>query len=221
MDKIKVHKNVDVDDKMRVHKKMVSFFVLLCFFIFLVSLSVVLMSGCSKKSSSSSSEPVESPVSKPLAAPVVQAVKFSLTSPAFEQGGAIPKKYSCQGVAVSPPLNIEGIPEGTRSLVLLMHDPDAKLGDFSHWVVWNIPLVDSIPEGTYPDGSTQGLTDFNKFEYGGPCPPQGESHHYYFDLYALDTSLDIKHTTQLLGVKEAMDEHILKKTSLMGIYTRT
>jgi Raf kinase inhibitor-like YbhB/YbcL family protein len=145
--------------------------------------------------------------------------KFSLSSSAFADGERIPKKYTCQGPSISPPLHIEGIPEGAESLVLIMHDPDAPRGDFEHWTVWNIPLVSDIAEGTYPKTAVQGLTDSGKHEYSGPCPPSG-THRYFFDLYAISSSLDISHNSQRLLVLQEIEDRVIARASLIGTYSK-
>src|SRR3990167_8865415 len=115
---------------------------------------------------------------------------MKLTSPDFEEGGTIPREMTFDGGDVSPELNITGVPEGTKSLALIMDDPDAPRGTFVHWVVWNIdPATTLIPRGAAHVGE-EGMTDFREQMYGGPCPPSG-THRYYFKLYALDTRLEL------------------------------
>jgi len=140
-----------------------------------------------------------------------------ITSPAFENKGFIPKKYTCDGDDVNPPLKIEGIPEGTRSLVLIVDDPDAPRGTWDHWIVWNIPPVEKIEEDSVP--GTEGLNDLNRRSYGGPCPPSG-THRYFFKVYALDTKLDLNPNSRKRDVERAMEGHIIAKGEIVGRYSR-
>jgi Raf kinase inhibitor-like YbhB/YbcL family protein len=140
-----------------------------------------------------------------------------ITSPAFENNKLIPKKYTCDGEDVNPPLNIKGIPEGTISLVLIVDDPDAPMGTWDHWIVWNIPPVSKIDENSVP--GVEGLNDFRKHSYGGPCPPSG-THRYFFKVYALDTKLDLSSNSRKKDVEKAMKGHILAKGELVGLYSR-
>ena len=149
---------------------------------------------------------------------VIQMGALKLTSPAFDNNGTMPAKYACDGDNISPQLNIQGVPESAVSLVLIVDDPDAPAGTWVHWVVWNIPADASvIDEGAVP--GTQGLNDFKKHEYGGPCPPSG-THHYMFRLYALDTELDLDENSKKSDVEKAMKGHILAQTKLVGLYSR-
>jgi Raf kinase inhibitor-like YbhB/YbcL family protein len=142
---------------------------------------------------------------------------MQLTSSIFTHQTSIPADYTCKGRNVSPPLRIEDTPPGTHSLVLIMHDPDAPGGDFTHWTLWNIPpTVADIPDGTAPAGSAQGVTSFGITGYGGPCPPSG-THRYMFDLYALDVSLNLPEGTQRQEVEAAMQNHIIGQTRLTGL----
>lgn len=141
---------------------------------------------------------------------------MKLTSSAFEHEGGIPDKYTCRGEDINPQLDIEEIPEGAKSLVLIMDDPDAPRGLWVHWVVWNIPIVSKIDENSVPEGAVQGLNDFNKYEYGGPCPPSG-THRYFFKVYALDTKLDLDAESRKEDVEKAMQGHILAKAELIGL----
>jgi Raf kinase inhibitor-like YbhB/YbcL family protein len=152
-------------------------------------------------------------------------VKMVLKSPAFSEGDMIPRKYTCDGANVSPPLTWSGVPAGVKSLALICDDPDAPRGTFVHWVVFNIPPSSSgLREGlsndkTLQDGSKQGLNDFRRIGYGGPCPPSG-THRYYFKLYALDTELGLDPGATKKELLEAMEGHILAEASLMGKYRR-
>ncbi|WP_457595353.1 YbhB/YbcL family Raf kinase inhibitor-like protein [Hydrogenimonas sp.] len=150
---------------------------------------------------------------------------MKLSSPAFEDGGAIPAIYTCDGEDISPPLVFGEIPEEAASLALIVDDPDAPAGTFVHWVVYNIPATfGGLPEGIPPepylsDGIRQGVNSFGKIGYGGPCPPGG-LHRYMFKLYALDAPLEAesglsKH--ELLGL---MEGHVIEGAGMMGTYGR-
>ena len=140
-----------------------------------------------------------------------------VTSPTFMDGEHIPSKYTCDGEDVNPPLNMRGIPEGTKSLVLIVDDPDAPMGTWVHWVVWNIPPKGEIGEDSAP--GTEGLNDFRKHSYGGPCPPSG-THRYFFKVHALDTELDLKRNSRKRDVERAIKGHILAQGQLVGLYSR-
>lgn len=140
-----------------------------------------------------------------------------ITSSVFENDGFIPSKHTCDGDDVNPPLNIKGIPEGAESLVLIVDDPDAPMGTWDHWIVWNIPPVEKIEENTVL--GTEGLNDFRKHSYGGPCPPSG-THRYFFKVYALDTKLDLGPNARKKNVERAMEGHILAKGEIIGLYSR-
>ncbi|RZN37886.1 MAG: YbhB/YbcL family Raf kinase inhibitor-like protein [Methanophagales archaeon ANME-1-THS] len=141
-----------------------------------------------------------------------------LTSPDFEPGAVIPKRFTCDGNNINPTLIIEGIPAETKSLALIIEDPDAPRGTFVHWVVYNIPVVSRIDENSIP--GTQGLNDFRKMDYGGPCPPSG-THRYVFKLYALDVELALAGGVDKNALEDAMQGHILDAAELLGRYTRS
>jgi len=151
---------------------------------------------------------------------------LQLTSPAFTQGEAIPAKYTCDGANVSPPLEWGQPPAGAKSFVLIVDDPDAFKGPWVHWVFYNIPatlqsLRESVSkDADFPKGSLEGINDFKKTGYGGPCPPQG-AHRYFFRLYALDTMLPLPLGAKRKDVDKAMSGHILAQGELMGTYSRT
>jgi len=152
-------------------------------------------------------------------------MSLELKSPVFEEGGWIPEKYTCDGENVSPPLEWNGLPDGTASLALICDDPDAPMGTWVHWVVFNIPPeTDGLPENVPPErelrqGGRQGINDFRKIGYGGPCPPGG-THRYYFKLYALDCSIDLPAGITKDNLVAAMEGHILEQAILMGRYSR-
>ena len=146
--------------------------------------------------------------------------KLQITSPVILHNGMIPSKFTCDGANVSPPLSISNIPEKTRSLALIVDDPDASVGTWVHWVVWNIAAgTKEIPENSVSPGAIQGTNDFGKQGYGGPCPPSG-THRYYFKLYALDAPLALKSGATKAQIEEAMKGHVLAQAELIGLYRR-
>ena len=151
---------------------------------------------------------------------------LQLSCSAFSEGGTIPKQYTCSGEDISPPLSWIGIPANAKSMALVVDDPDAPAGTWVHWVLYNIPAeVTSLPAGipkiaTVPNTGTQGSNDFRRIGYGGPCPPPGKSHRYYFKLYALDTTLNLNPGTTKVAVERALQGHILAQGQLMGKYGR-
>ena len=153
-------------------------------------------------------------------------MSFALKTTAFANGGGIPKKYTCDGVDVSPALNWDDAPAGTQSFALIADDPDAPVGTWTHWIIWNIPagssaLSEGIPKvGESGDGSRQGRNDFKRIGYGGPCPPQGKPHRYFFKLYALNAKLDVKAGASRSDLERAMKGHVLSQTELTGTYGR-
>ncbi|MCX9075636.1 MAG: YbhB/YbcL family Raf kinase inhibitor-like protein [Candidatus Methanoperedens sp.] len=174
---------------------------------------LVVISGCTIKDNKENLEEVNK----------MQSIIVS--TEAFKEGGNIPVEYTCDGSDVSPALSWSGIPEGTKSIALIMDDPDAPAGTWVHWVLFNIPpgtqkLPGAVPGNeTLSDGSRHGMTDFGRVGYGGPCPPSG-THRYYFRIYALDTKLDLPPGTGRKQVDGAMKGHILAKGELMGRYRR-
>jgi len=145
---------------------------------------------------------------------------LTVSSPAFIHGGAIPARYTCDGADTSPPLVFGKIPPTARMLALIMDDPDAPAGTWVHWIVWNIPAVTrEIAEDGLPPDARQGMNDWKRFSYGGPCPPSG-THHYYFRVYSLDTSLQLTSETSKTGLERAMEGHIVARGELMGTYRR-
>jgi len=149
-----------------------------------------------------------------------------LISPAFKDGGTIPSKYTCDGDDVSPPLEWSNVPEDTKSLALICDDPDAPMGTWVHWVLYGLPAdTTSLPEGVPTNEAIegvalQGTNDFKRIGYGGPCPPPGKPHRYFFKLYALDTELDLKPGAKKKDLEKAMKGHVLAKGQLVGRYQR-
>jgi len=144
---------------------------------------------------------------------------IKLLSSAFEDGEAIPSEYTCDGSDISPPLSFSSIPENTKSLALIVDDPDAPTGTWVHWLVWNIPAnKSSFSKGeniTFP----QGKNDFGDLNYGGPCPPSG-THRYFFKLYAVDTMLNINEGATKEQLELSMSGHIIEEAQLIGTYSR-
>jgi Raf kinase inhibitor-like YbhB/YbcL family protein len=147
---------------------------------------------------------------------------MKITSPVFENQGKIPAKYACTGENVSPPLRIDNVPTGTKSLVLIVDDPDAPNGTWVHWVVYNIdPSVTDIAESSIPQSGIEALTSSGKRGYSGPCPPSGE-HHYFFKLYAIDNPLSFYDPSSVDKklLEEEMQGHILEQTELVGLFSK-
>jgi hypothetical protein len=154
-----------------------------------------------------------------------ESMAIAITSKVFEEGGMIPKQYTCDGTDESPPLSWSGIPEGAKSLALICDDPDAPMGTWVHWVLYNLPPdTKELPEGVqsveiFQSGARHGITDFKRFGYGGPCPPSG-THRYFFKLYALDTTLELSGHVTKRDLLNAMEGHVLASGQLMGKYRR-
>ena len=153
---------------------------------------------------------------------------MQITSPVFEQHGMIPAKYTCEAADISPPLAWREIPQDTKSLVLIVDDPDAPdpaapRRTWVHWVLYDIPpTLSGLVEGaadSLPPGIREGLNDFRRTRYGGPCPPIGK-HRYFFKLYALDKTLGPLHQADKAAVENAMQGHILMKAELVGLYQK-
>jgi Raf kinase inhibitor-like YbhB/YbcL family protein len=151
---------------------------------------------------------------------------FSISSPSFQNGKDIPKKFTCDGDDVSPALSWTDPPQGVKSFALIADDPDAPRGTWTHWVLFDLPpstsnLAEGVPKvGELPDGGRQGVNDFPKIGYGGPCPPPGKPHRYFFKLYALDNKLNLKAGASKQEVEQAIQNHILGKAESMGKYGR-
>lgn len=152
--------------------------------------------------------------------PINQIGSLQISSPSFKDGGVIPSTFTCKGDAVNPPLQVKNTPANAKSLVLILHDPDAPAKDFAHWLMWNIKLsTERINENSVPTGVMQGTNDFAKIGYGAPCPPNG-THTYYFDLYALDTKLSLTEQTQYSDLLKAIQNHIISQTTLSAVVTK-
>ena len=153
-------------------------------------------------------------------------MSFTISSPSFTNGGNIAQKFTCDGADLSPVLTWSDPPNGTKSFAVIVDDPDAPVGNWNHWAMWNVPASSrGVAEGLrkdaeLSDGSRQGQNDFRKTGYNGPCPPAGKPHRYYFRLYALDTKLDLKPGATKKDVEAAMKGHILAQAEWMGRYGR-
>jgi Raf kinase inhibitor-like YbhB/YbcL family protein len=151
---------------------------------------------------------------------------FTLSSAAFKPGGAIPTSHTCDGADRSPTLSWNGAPAGTKGFALIMDDPDAPVGTWVHWVLYEIPAsATDLPQGvpaddTLASGAKQGINDFRKTGYGGPCPPPGKAHRYFFKLYALDAPTSLKARATKAEVLRAIEGHVLAEAELMGTYKR-
>ena len=145
-------------------------------------------------------------------------VAMKISSPEFKNNESIPKKFTCQGSDLNPALIIEGIPKGAQSLALIVDDPDAPMGTWIHWVVFDIPLINRLEENSIP--GKQGRNDFGRKNYGGPCPPSG-THRYFFKIYALDKILNLSEGISKKELEKAMETHILGQAELIGLYSKT
>jgi len=213
------------------------FLIRFMFVIFLVALCV----GCGPGSTPAASPPTTTPqpptqlentaVSSIEPEPTIkleegdQAMGFMLSSTSFTEGDPIPQRYSCDGEDISPPMQWTDPPEDTVSFALIVDDPDAPVGTWVHWVLYNLPadtrsLTEAFPsDADLPDGSKNGENSWGRLGYGGPCPPGG-THRYFFKLYALDLMLDIAAGATKDQLLQAMEGHILAESDLMGTYTR-
>jgi len=154
------------------------------------------------------------------------AMSFQISTTAFSGGQMIPKRFTCDGSDLSPQLTWKDAPAGAKSFALIMDDPDAPAGTWVHWVVYNLPSdAKELPEGVakqeqLPDGALQGRNDFRKIGYGGPCPPPGKPHRYFFKLYALDAMLELRAGASKADVERSMKGHVLAEAELIGRFGR-
>jgi Raf kinase inhibitor-like YbhB/YbcL family protein len=166
-----------------------------------------------------------------LVAPLFSAAikggnNMELKSSAFQNGGEIPRKFTCDANDISPLLSWDKAPTGTKAFALIADDPDAPVGTWVHWVIYDLPAeTKELTEGkatteALPDGAKQGINDFKKVGYGGPCPPRGSAHRYFFKLYALDGPTHLKPRATKQQLLSAMKGHILGEAELMGVYKR-
>jgi len=146
---------------------------------------------------------------------------MKISSPAFGEQQKIPAKYTCDGANINPALTIEGVPDRAQSLVLIVDDPDAPGGIWTHWTVWNIsPKTEAIDENSVPEGAVEGQTSFGRPGWGGPCPPSG-THRYFFKLFALDAKLDLAASAGIAELEAATKGHIIESTQSVGLYSRS
>ena len=180
-----------------------------------VALAAEVLGGCSAQ-----------PEAKVPPQSEAKASSLKLAAAAFKSGGSIPRKFSCEGADISPELTWTGPAAGTQSFALIVDDPDAPAGTWVHWVVYDLPatarhLPEGVPQGDdVAGGGRQGLDDFGKSGYGGPCPPSGKPHRYFFKLYALDKTLGLDAGASKSAVEQAMQGHILTQAELVGRYGR-
>jgi Raf kinase inhibitor-like YbhB/YbcL family protein len=144
--------------------------------------------------------------------------KLKITSEAFENNEYIPSIYTCEGKNINPPLRIQNIPAYAESLAVIVDDPDAPAGVFTHWMMWNIPPTSILEENSIPEG-VEGLNSYSKSEYMGPCPPSG-THRYFFKVYALDKMLDIEKNSTKANLERVMEGHTLAYGELIGLYQK-
>lgn len=151
---------------------------------------------------------------------------IQISSPAFSDGEMIPTRHTCEGADVSPPLKWTDTPDGTKSLALICDDPDAPMGTWVHWVLYDLaPKYNELPEGiptseVTPEGAKQGVNDFKRAGYGGPCPPPGKPHRYVFKLYALDFEPGLPTGATKADLMQAIEGHVLEESQLIGLYKR-
>ncbi len=154
-----------------------------------------------------------------------RAMSFTLSTQSFAPGGEIPRKYTCEGDDLSPELSWSEPPKGTQSFALIADDPDAPSGTFTHWVLYDVPaemrqLAEGASRGQLPAGASQGRNGFGKTGYGGPCPPPGKPHRYFFKLYALDANLGLKPGASKQQLEQAMKGHVLAQSEVVGTFKR-
>ncbi|MGI5827529.1 MAG: YbhB/YbcL family Raf kinase inhibitor-like protein [Patescibacteria group bacterium] len=146
---------------------------------------------------------------------------MQITSPAFSNNGDIPQRYTCDGQDINPPLSLSDIPEEAESLVITVTDPDTPGKTWVHWVVFNIsPDVKEVEEDSVPEGGILGSNDFGQTEYGGPCPPSGETHHYFFTVYAIYIKTTLEEGVVFDEVMETIEDNIIDSAELVGTYRR-
>jgi len=187
---------------------------------------IVVLASCSPAAESTETTTTSAPASTTTTVPptttTTELPELSVSSPAFEDGEAIPAEYTCDGADVSPELNIVGLPETTRAITLIVEDPDAPLGTWYHWVEFDIPASTGshkVERDTGPIG-VPGINSWNLEGYMGPCPPEGEEHVYVFRVYALDSAVDLPAGVDADEVTAAMDDHLLDTVELAGVYSR-
>jgi len=187
----------------------------LAILIILIAVAILLFTNKSKNDN------VKEPVSQNTGTKESLKSNMKIISPVFENNQSIPKKYSCDGENVNPPLQFVDIPQNAKSLVLIVDDPDAPNGTFDHWVVFNIdPKTTEIKENSTPDNGVVGLSSIGSSKWVSPCPPSG-THRYFFKLYALDIILDISQSSDKKAATDAIKGHIIAESELIGLYSRS
>jgi Raf kinase inhibitor-like YbhB/YbcL family protein len=144
------------------------------------------------------------------------AVNLKITSTAFASGQEIPVKYTCDGSDINPPIKIDGLPTQTQTLAIIMDDPDAPKGIFIHWLCWDLPTLTNIDENSRP--GIHGINSFGEKGYKGPCPPRGQKHRYFIRIFALDNKLELHENATREELEKAIQNHIITKGELQGIY---
>ena len=145
---------------------------------------------------------------------------MKISSAAFENNSFIPSKYTCEGQGINPPLEFREVPEGTKSLVLIVDDPDAPMKTWVHWTIWNIDAkTTQVLQNSCPKGAVEGITSFGRTGYGGPCPTSG-THRYFFKLFALDKMLDLSPNSYARDIEGTIEGHIIRKAELIGLYKK-
>jgi Raf kinase inhibitor-like YbhB/YbcL family protein len=176
--------------------------------IIMLIITLTLISGCAIQSE------IQQAINKTKPAEIKQ---LTITSPAFANNTEIFQKYTCKGIEISPEIDIDGLPQETKSMAIILDDPDAAIQTFTHWLVWNIKPTKIIFENSAP--GTQGTNDYGVAFYKGPCPPMG-THHYYFKVYALDTMLDLKEGAEKSQLEKAMKGHIIAEGETVAIFIK-
>jgi Raf kinase inhibitor-like YbhB/YbcL family protein len=150
---------------------------------------------------------------------IISVKNMEVESPAFKAGGYIPVRYTCEGKNINPPIHFKEIPQATKSIALIIEDPDATKGTFDHWVIWNIEPGKFIAENSVP--GVEGKNGSGKIGYTGPCPPAGTGiHHYHFKVYALDKKLSLEKGSDKIQLQEAMQGHIIAQSEMIGLCTK-
>lgn len=183
-------------------------------------LCVALLTGCAEDEGvPPPTTPIPtSPTTTPSPATVPLQMQMTLSSPEFENGASIPTRFTCDGNNINPTLRIENVPAGTKSLALILEDPDAPPGTWVHWIIYDIPVTLWIDEDSIP--GTQGTNDYDVKQYRGPCPPSSRTHRYVFKLCALDIELGLHEGVERDALEMAMQGHVLEITELSGLYSR-
>jgi Raf kinase inhibitor-like YbhB/YbcL family protein len=188
------------------------------YYYFVLIFLTLLLNACQIKSPNQDENNLKSQAVKN--SPKAKMTSMKISSPVFNQNGQIPSQYSCDGANINPPLTIDDIPINSKTLVLVVDDPDAPAGNWTHWLVFNIdPNIREIAENKVPVGAKLGLNSFGETKYGGPCPPSG-THHYIFHLYALDMVLGLTDEAGRQELEIKMAGHILGQGELVGLYKR-